>query len=79
MILSVVLLNAFIGFIQESKAVKTMDALTRSMDAEATVVRAGKKHKLSSADLVPGDLVLLQSGDKVPADIRLLSGRRVSR
>lgn len=76
-ILGVVLINAFIGFVQESKAVKTMEALARSMDSEATVVRAGQKHTVFSADLVPGDLVLLRSGDKVPADLRLLSSREL--
>jgi cation-transporting ATPase F len=76
-ILAVVLLNALIGFMQESKAVKTMEALARTVGGEATVIRAGQKHKLSAAVLVPGDLVLLRSGDKVPADLRLLRGREL--
>lgn len=76
-IFGVVLLNALIGFVQESKAVKTMEALARSMDSEATVIRAGQKHTLSSAQLVPGDLVLMHPGDKVPADLRLLSSREL--
>lgn len=71
-IFGVVLINAIIGYIQESKALKAIEALTRTMDGTATVVRAGKKQQIAASDLVPGDLVLLQSGDKVPADMRLL-------
>jgi len=76
-IFGVVLINALIGFVQESKAVKALEALTRSMESAATVIRAGQKQKVSSTDLVPGDLVLLQSGDKVPADVRLFSSREL--
>ena len=76
-IFGVVLINAIIGFVQESKAVKALEALTRSMESEATVIRAGQKQTVSSADLVPGDLVLLRSGDKVPADLRLLDSREL--
>ena len=57
-IFGVVLVNALIGFVQESKAVKAMEALARSMDSEATVIRAGQKKKVTSADLVPGDLLV---------------------
>ena len=74
-IFGVVIVNAVIGFIQESKAVKAMEALAKTMITEATVIRSGKKVKISSAEVVPGDIVLLQSGDKVPADIRLISSR----
>lgn len=70
-IFGVVLVNAFIGFIQEAKAVKAIEALARTMTTEATVLRAGEKLRISSAEVVPGDIVLLQSGDKVPADMRL--------
>ena len=74
-IFGVVLVNAFIGFVQEAKAVKAIEALARTTTAEATVLRAGGKQRLSSAELVPGDIVLLQSGDKVPADMRLFKTR----
>jgi cation-transporting P-type ATPase F len=74
-IFGVVIVNALIGFIQESKALKALDALSRSMTAHATVVRDGKEEKVSSVDLVPGDIVIVSSGDKVPADIRLLKSR----
>ncbi|HSW62281.1 MAG TPA: cation-transporting P-type ATPase [Dissulfurispiraceae bacterium] len=74
-IFGVVLVNAFIGFIQEAKAVKAIEALARTMITEATVLRAGEKQRISSAEVVPGDIVLLQSGDKVPADMRLFQTR----
>jgi cation-transporting P-type ATPase F len=74
-IFGVVIVNAIIGFIQESKALKALDALSRSMTAYALVVRDGKEEKVSSVDLVPGDIVIVSSGDKVPADIRLLKSR----
>ena len=76
-IFAVVLVNAIIGFIQESRALKAIEALARAMEGTATVVRAGKKEKIAATELVPGDLVLLQSGDKVPADLRLLHTREL--
>ena len=76
-IFAVVLMNAVIGFIQESKALKAIDALARAMTSEATVLRAGEKRHISATELVPGDVVFLQSGDKVPADIRLLVCREL--
>ncbi len=76
-IFGVVLVNSVIGFVQESKAVKAMDALSRSMDSEATVRRSGQKQIVSSTELVPGDVVLLHSGDKVPADLRILHSREL--
>ncbi len=74
-IFGVVLVNAIIGFIQEAKAVKAIEALARTMTTEATVLRAGEKQRISSVEVVPGDIVLLQSGDKVPADMRLFQTR----
>lgn len=74
-IVGVVLVNAIIGYGQESKALKAIDALARTMDSITTVIRAGTKQRLSSAALVPGDIVLLLSGDKVPADLRLIRSR----
>jgi Ca2+-transporting ATPase len=76
-IFSVVLVNAIIGFVQESKAVRALEALARNMECEAMVIRAGEKKKVSSTDLVPGDLVLLHSGDKVSADLRLFSSKEL--
>ena len=74
-ILGVVLVNAFIGFFQEAKAVKAIDALARTMTTEATILRAGEKRRISSTEVVPGDIIHLQSGDKVPADMRLFQAR----
>jgi len=74
-ILGVVLLNAIIGFVQESRAIAAIEALARTLTTEATVIRAGRKLRIPSPDIVPGDIVLLQSGDKVPADLRLLRCR----
>jgi cation-transporting ATPase F len=74
-IFGVVLVNAIIGFFQESKAEKAIQALAETMAAEAVVIRAGRPRKVPAADLVPGDTVVLQSGDKVPADLRLVAAR----
>ncbi|MEZ0328118.1 MAG: cation-transporting P-type ATPase [Dissulfuribacterales bacterium] len=74
-IFGVVLLNAVIGFIQESKAIRALSALSNMLIAETTVLRAGKRHRIPVDELVLGDIVLLQSGDKVPADLRLIRVR----
>lgn len=76
-ILGVVLANAIIGAVQESRAVQAIDALSRSMRGEATVRRGGQKQRLSggAADLVVGDIVLLEPGDRAPADMRLVVAR----
>lgn len=74
-ILAVILVNAIIGFSQESKALKAIEALSKTMSSKSTVLRAGKKREVDSGELVPGDIVILQSGDKVPADMRLLNVR----
>ncbi len=76
-IFGVVLVNAIIGFVQESKAVKAIEALSRSMTNKATVIRANNKLQIPASELIPGDIVLLQSGDKVPADLRLLRCREL--
>nr|RNJ64878.1 MAG: cation-transporting P-type ATPase [Leptolyngbya sp. IPPAS B-1204] len=68
----VTVINAIIGFVQESKAENAIAALASSVQTDATVVREGVKQQIASTELVPGDLVLLASGDKVPADLRLL-------
>jgi cation-transporting ATPase F len=74
-IAGVVLLNAVIGYVQESRAQHALDALSRMVPADATVVRDGEPRRLPAADLVPGDVVLLAAGDQVPADARLLDVR----
>jgi cation-transporting ATPase F len=71
-IFGVTFVNALVGFFQESKAEKAIEALSKMVLTEATVRRDGHKQRVNSTGLVPGDIVLLQSGDKVPADLRLL-------
>ncbi|MDY6950965.1 MAG: HAD-IC family P-type ATPase, partial [Thermodesulfobacteriota bacterium] len=76
-IFGVILINAVIGFIQESKALKAIDALARAMVSNAVVQRGGRRQKVPAQELVPGDVVFLQSGDKVPADVRLFEVREL--
>ena len=76
-ILGVVLCNALIGFAQEAKALRAIQALARSMVSETTVIRAGEPRRLPAAELVPGDVVLLQAGERVPADLRLIRTREL--
>jgi len=71
-ILVVLLLNAAIGYIQESRAEKAMEALLKSAAPKAKVKRDGKITLLPARQLVPGDVILLETGDKVPADARLI-------
>jgi magnesium-transporting ATPase (P-type) len=70
-ILGVVFLNAIIGFIQEGKAEDALKAIRQMLSPNAMVVRDGHQVTVQAESLVPGDIVLLQSGDKVPADLRL--------
>ena len=70
-ILGVVIINAIIGFIQESKAEQAIESLRSMLAPLAVVLRDGNKTSISARELVPGDVVLIASGDKVPADLRL--------
>ena len=72
-LLAAVVINAIIGFIQEGKAESALDAIRSMLSPHAMVVRDGVRQEIDAADLVPGDVVLLTSGDKVPADLRLIS------
>ena len=74
---AVVVLNTVIGFVQEFRASKAIEALSRMVPENATVVRHGDKRAVPAAELVPGDVVELASGDKVPADMRLVSSRNL--
>ncbi|MBB1519770.1 HAD-IC family P-type ATPase [Aquipseudomonas guryensis] len=74
-ILGVVLINAVIGFIQEGKAEQAMRAIQKMLTLEARVRRDGQTQSVPAEQLVPGDLVLLEAGDRVPADLRLLDTR----
>lgn len=70
-ILAVVLVNAIIGFLQEGKAEKAMEAIHKILATKASVMREGSRCSVEGEKLVPGDIVLLEAGDKVPADVRL--------
>lgn len=70
-IIVIILLNAVIGFVQEYRAEKAMDALKKMAAPSSHVIRNGKEVELPSIELVPGDIILLQEGNSVPADIRL--------
>ncbi len=72
-ILAVILLNATIGTVQEWKAQSSLDALKRLSSPESTVIRGGKRMRVKSETLVPGDLVILEEGDTIGADLRLLT------
>jgi Ca2+-transporting ATPase len=74
-IFGVVLINAVVGYIQESKAERAIEALEGTLNTEAVVVRGGKTLHVPSSELVPGDVVSIQSGSKVPADLRLIRSR----
>lgn len=74
-ILAVVIINALIGFIQEGKAEKALEGIREMLSLEAVVIRNGEKKTIDAEDLVPGDIVQLKSGDKVPADVRLFKTR----
>ncbi len=70
-ILAVVIINAVIGFIQEGKAEKALESISKMLSLEAVVKRNGDKKTIQAEELVPGDIILLKSGDKIPADVRL--------
>ncbi|AEJ02896.1 ATPase, P-type (transporting), HAD superfamily, subfamily IC [Nitrosomonas sp. Is79A3] len=72
-ILAVVVINAIIGTIQEGKAEKALASIRNMLSLNASVLREGQRKQIPAEELVPGDIVLLQSGDKVPADLRLLN------
>ena len=73
-IVAIVLLNALIGFVQENKAEESLKALQEMSSPHTKVIRNGKEEVISSKDLVVGDLILLEAGDLVSADIRLVQG-----
>lgn len=74
-ILAVVVINALIGFVQEGKAEKALVSIREMLSLDAVVMRDGKKQTISAEELVPGDIVMMKSGDKIPADIRLVKSK----
>ena len=76
-ILGVVVINAIVGLVQEGKAEAALAALAQIVSTEVTVRRAGRSLRLDAEQLVPGDIVLLRAGDKVPADLRLLYSKEL--
>src|SRR5262245_50755115 len=71
-ILAVVLVNTLLGFVQEGKAEKALDSIRNMLSAEARARRGGETRFIPAEELVPGDVVILESGDKIPADLRLV-------
>jgi magnesium-transporting ATPase (P-type) len=71
-ILGVVIINALLGFLQEGKAEKALDSIRNMLSPDARTVRGGETRLIPAEELVPGDVVLLESGDRVPADLRLV-------
>ncbi len=76
-ILAIILINAVLGFIQEYKAERSMESLRSLAAPEATVLRNGTGAKISASDLVPGDIVMVEAGDRIPADIRWLKATNI--
>lgn len=76
-IITVVVLNATVGIIQEGKAGKAVEALKKISSPQAVVLREGKRMKIDAEDLVQGDIVLLEAGNMVPADLRLIETQGV--
>jgi Ca2+-transporting ATPase len=77
-ILAVVFANAIIGFIQEGRAEASMESVTRMMVPVCTVLRDGEQKEIAARGLVPGDVVLFEEGDRIPADLRLFYTRNLS-
>jgi Ca2+-transporting ATPase len=71
-IMAIVIINCILGFIQEYRAEKSLEALKKLATSYSRVIRDGKMVRVPSYELVPGDIVLLEAGDKIPADIRLV-------
>src|SRR5215831_582714 len=76
-IFAVVVLNALLGFIQEGKAEKALESIRNMLSAEARTMRGSETRLIPAEELVPGDVVLLESGDRVPADLRLVDAKNL--
>lgn len=76
-IFAVVVINAVIGHVQEGKAAKALDAIRGMLSPRALALRDGERLTVAAETLVPGDVVVLEAGDRVPADVRILSGHNL--
>ena len=76
-IFAVVVLNSALGFVQEGRAEKALDSIRNMLSAEARTLRGGETRMIAAEDLVPGDVVLLESGDKIPADLRIVEAKNL--
>jgi len=76
-IVAVVVINAIVGFLQEGKAEQALVAIRDMIAPHATVLRGGKRHKIDAREIVIGDVVVVEAGDKTPADLRLIRARNV--
>jgi len=74
-IMAVVIANAIIGFVQEGRAERALEAVRGMVDPTTSVLRGGRRLTVPAEDVVPGDMVLLEAGDRVPADLRLVKAR----
>ena len=71
-ITAIVVLNALLGYFQEARAERSVRALMALAAPESTVIRDGERQRIAAHDLVPGDVVLVEAGDKIPADARII-------
>ena len=71
-ILVILVVNALLGFFQEYRAEKALEALKKMAALQTTVIRDGRKKRINSSNLVPGDVIAFESGDRVPADARII-------
>lgn len=71
-ILAIVVINALLGFIQEYRAEKSLEAIKKMASPHAVVIREGRKQSIDASELVPGDIIWVEAGDKIPADVRFL-------
>ncbi len=76
-IFAVVILNSLLGFLQEGRAEKALDSIRNMLSSEARAIRGGETRLIPAEDLAPGDIVLLESGDKIPADLRLIDAKNL--
>ncbi len=77
-IVLIILLNSVLGFVQEYRAEKAMEALKKMSAPKATIIRNNLRGRISSRSLVPGDIVVLAAGDRIPADIRLIESANLT-